>query len=122
MSTSVISKTELARQTRQVLSRVRRESPIIVESYGQEEAAILDILDYRLLRATATHLAHPLPVNTPRHNPDLVPRGLNEMEIKEAVEKSGGDVQAAWTSGHSEGLGRKNLSNKGCRITSTLSL
>lgn len=98
MSTSsVISKTELARQTRQVLSRVRRESPLIVESYGQEEAAILDILDYRLLRAAAIHLAEPTPVQpVPRHEQNIMPQGLEENLVRKAVEASGGDTQVAW--------------------------
>jgi hypothetical protein len=48
-----ISKTDLARKTRQVLRNVQRGQTTIVESHGQAEAAILDIVDYRILRAAA---------------------------------------------------------------------
>ena len=48
-----ISKTDLARKTRQVLRNVQRGHTTIVESHGEAEAAILDIVDYRILRAAA---------------------------------------------------------------------
>ena len=46
-----IPKTELARKTRQVLQAVQRGQTAIIENHGQAEAAILDIIDYRILRA-----------------------------------------------------------------------
>ena len=54
-----IPKTELARKTRQVINSVLRGQPAVVESYGQPEVAIIDIVDYyparrdALLRAPA---------------------------------------------------------------------
>jgi predicted HTH domain antitoxin len=46
-----VRKTDLARNTRQVITAVQRGQTAIVESHGQPEAAILDILDYHILRA-----------------------------------------------------------------------
>ena len=46
-----VSRTELARNTRRVLSDVQRGRPTLIESYGEAEAALLDIVDYRILRA-----------------------------------------------------------------------
>ena len=51
-----ISKTDLARKTRQVIKSVQRGQTVIVESHGQPEAAILDMPDYYLLlAATRSH-------------------------------------------------------------------
>jgi prevent-host-death family protein len=46
-----ISKTDLARNTREIVDQVRHGQTIIVESYGEEQIVLLDALDYRLLRA-----------------------------------------------------------------------
>ncbi|HBY95358.1 MAG TPA: hypothetical protein DEP84_15635, partial [Chloroflexi bacterium] len=62
----VITKTELARNTRQVVDQARRGQPVMVESYGQEQVAIVDAIDYRLLRAVAAYGAappHPAPIS-----------------------------------------------------------
>jgi len=90
-----LGKTDLARRTRQVLDRVRRGQTIIIESYGQEEAAIVSIADYRLLRAISAYRnlpEHPAPVN----NRSLALRGLTEAQVNEAVHHADGDPQAAW--------------------------
>jgi prevent-host-death family protein len=46
-----VSRTDLARNTRQIVEQVRQGHPVIVESYGQEQIVLLDALDYRILRA-----------------------------------------------------------------------
>lgn len=46
-----ISKTDLARNTRQVINDVLRGQAAFIESHGKPEAAIIDIVDYRILRA-----------------------------------------------------------------------
>ncbi len=46
-----VSRTELARNTRQVLSDVQRGRTTLIESHGKPEAALMDIIDYRILRA-----------------------------------------------------------------------
>jgi prevent-host-death family protein len=47
----VISRTDLARNTRDIVERVRRGQLVVVQSYGQEQIVLLDALDYRILRA-----------------------------------------------------------------------
>lgn len=59
-----IPKTELARKTRQVIREVQRGYTVLVENHGQAEAAIMDIVDYRILRAFLTHYARPLEVES----------------------------------------------------------
>lgn len=54
-----IPKTDLARKTRQVLLAVQRGQTTIVENHGQPEAAIIDIIDYRIVRAVLRYHANP---------------------------------------------------------------
>ena len=90
-----VSKTDLARRTRQVIDRTRRGHTLIVESYGEEQVVILDILDYRLLQAAASY--HTLPPHVaPIRDEAIAPRGLSEEDVRKAVDEAGGDVQAAW--------------------------
>ena len=89
----VVSRTELARQSRKALESARRGLPVFIESYGEEEAVLLDVLDYRLLRAAAGYRSRP---QAPILTPDLPPRGLTEAQAQQAVQAAGADVQAAW--------------------------
>ena len=95
-----ISKTDLARRTRQVVDQARRGRTIIVESYGEEQVAILDILDYRLLRAVAVyHAVSPqerAQTPAPIRDETLAPRGLTEEQVQQAIAEAGGDVQTGW--------------------------
>lgn len=50
-----ISKTELARNTREVVDQVRHGQTVIVQSYGQDQIVLVDALDYRLLKAVAAY-------------------------------------------------------------------
>ena len=52
-----ISKTDLARNTRQVINDVLRGQAAFIESHGKPEAAIIDIVDYRILRAVMRYHA-----------------------------------------------------------------
>ena len=54
-----VSKTDLARKTRQVIRTVQRGETAVIESHGEEEAVIIDILDYRILRAVMRYHARP---------------------------------------------------------------
>lgn len=47
------SRTDLARKTREILDSVHRGRPAVIESYGKEQAILLDPLDYRLLQGLA---------------------------------------------------------------------
>lgn len=58
-----IRKTELTRHTRQVIDNVRRGQAAIVETHGQPEVAILDIVDYRIMRAVIRHHTHRPPAD-----------------------------------------------------------
>jgi prevent-host-death family protein len=92
---TVISKTDLARHARQVVDQARRGRPVIIESYGEEQVAVLDAADYRCLRALAAYYAlppHPAPVS----DPSLAPRGLDQSDVKAAIAAAEGDPQAAW--------------------------
>jgi prevent-host-death family protein len=93
--TWTISKTELARRTRQVVDRARRGEAIIVESYGEEQVAVIDAIDYRILSAVAayqTRFGHPPPIS----QPDAEPAGLSEAEVEQAVQQAGGSPQVRW--------------------------
>jgi len=59
-----IPKTQLARQSRQVIQAVQRGQTVVVEHHGQPEAAILDIMDYYLLRAVLRFHTHAQPPAT----------------------------------------------------------
>jgi prevent-host-death family protein len=78
---TIVSKTDLARRTRQIVNQARRGGAVIVESYGEEQVAILDAADYRCLRAMAAYYA---------------PRGLDADEVQRAVAAAEGDAQTAW--------------------------
>jgi prevent-host-death family protein len=50
-----VSRTELARNTRDIVDQVRKGQTIVVQSYGEDQVVLLDALDYRLLRALANY-------------------------------------------------------------------
>ena len=54
-----IRKTDLARNTREVLNDVMRGQTAVIESHGKAEAAIIDIVDYLILRAVMRYHARP---------------------------------------------------------------
>jgi prevent-host-death family protein len=97
----MISRTDLARHTRQMVDRVRRGDMLIVESYGEEQVVIMDVTDYRIIRAMAAY-RHLPPYPTPAVDPNVEPRGLSEEELaqylkgEEAIRAAGGETQARW--------------------------
>lgn len=93
--TSTITKTDLARRTRQVVDRARRGDTIIVESYGEEQVVVMDAVDYRILRAVAAYQALP-PHPTPVNDSTLEPAGLSETEVEQAWQEAGESPQARW--------------------------
>lgn len=46
-----VSRTDLARNTREIVDQVRKGQTIFVQSYGEDQVVLLDALDYRILRA-----------------------------------------------------------------------
>ena len=89
--TMTISRTDLARHTREAIEHAQRGQTVFIESYGAEQAAIVDARDYHLLRAAAIYRCQPL---TPVNNPDAAPRGLTDMEIQNKA--AAGDIQEVW--------------------------
>jgi len=86
-----ISRTELARNTRQAVDRARRGETIFVKSFDEEQVAILDIDDYRLLRAVASYRTRP---QAPIENVESVPAGLSDEQVLSVRNDEG--AQAAW--------------------------
>jgi len=68
-----VSKTDLARHTRRVINAVLRGQTAVVESHGQPEVAIMDIIDYRIMRAVMRYHAR-------RPEIDLE-AGLSDQEV-----------------------------------------
>ena len=65
METSIfIRKTDLARQTRRLTRDAQSGLIIVVENRGQPELAIIDYLDYRILRATLRCYVDPVEVDS----------------------------------------------------------
>ncbi|CUS03832.2 protein of unknown function [Candidatus Promineifilum breve] len=89
--TILISRTDLARNTRKVIDDARRSGPVVVESYGEEQVAVLDIIDYRLLRAAVRFLA-----GEPSGESFAAPEGLTEGDLEQSIIEAGGDIQAKW--------------------------
>jgi predicted HTH domain antitoxin len=58
-----VTRTELARSTRRVLDNVQRGRAAVIEKHGQPEAAILDILDYYILRAVTQYQSESMEID-----------------------------------------------------------
>ena len=46
-----ISRTELARNTREIVEQVRKGDTVFVQSYGEDQIVLLDFRDYMILKA-----------------------------------------------------------------------
>ena len=51
-------KTDLSRNTRQIIRAAQRGQTVIIDHHGQPEVAIIDIADYHIMRALAHYYAH----------------------------------------------------------------
>lgn len=89
--TILISRTELARNTRKVIEEARRAGPVLVESYGEEQVALIDAFDFRLMQAFIRYQA-----GEPQDQVSDGMMGLAEEAVQEAIRESGGDIQARW--------------------------
>lgn len=89
--TITISRTDLARNTRKTIERARREGPVMVESYGEEQVAILDAIDYRLIRAILNYQSDVAEMRSV-----AAPNGITDDELQGLVDQSGGNVQIKW--------------------------
>ncbi len=52
------AKTDLARNTRQLIRAAQRGQTVVIEHHGQPEVALIDIADYYILRAVSHYHAH----------------------------------------------------------------
>ncbi len=85
-----ISRTDLARSTREILESVSRGQPAVVESYGREQAVILDLFDYRLLCALAGRRLERPNEEAPSSVPWVMDRYLQgEINLGKAAELLG---------------------------------
>jgi prevent-host-death family protein len=89
--TSTISKTDLARRTRQVVDQARRGNTIIVESYGDEQVVVVDAADYRLLRAVVAYFVLPQAAD-----PTSQPAELSEADVERVRHDVGDSCQPVW--------------------------
>ena len=71
-----VSKTDLARSTRQVINNVLRGQTAVVESHGQPEVAIMDIVDYRITRAVMRYFGQQPAIS--------VEQGLSDQQVARA--------------------------------------
>jgi prevent-host-death family protein len=72
-----VRKTDLARNTSQIIRNVLRGQPAVVESHGQPEVAIVDVADYLILRAVARYHENP---------PSIHPDGLTDDEANQLTD------------------------------------
>jgi prevent-host-death family protein len=77
-----IPKTELARHVRQVIKAVQRGQMAVVESHGEPEAAIIDIVDYHLLRAAMHFYAYPPQIDPQTGLTDEVVTGVTDVQAR----------------------------------------
>ena len=80
-----IPKTELARKTRQVIREVQRGYTVLVENHGQAEVAIMDIVDYRILRAFLTYHSSPPQVESSGISAERLEKMDDQQQVYELV-------------------------------------
>lgn len=78
-----VRKADLARHAGRVIQAVRKGEPALVESDGEPEVAIIDVVDYRLLRAALRHLGRPVGRDAAPVGPGPAPAegGLDRQEV-----------------------------------------
>jgi hypothetical protein len=77
-----VRKTDLARNTHQVINTVLRGQTAVIESHGQPEAVIMDIVDYRILRAVMRYYAQQPVVDTESGLPDQAVTALANPQAR----------------------------------------
>lgn len=75
-----VRKTDLARNTSQIIRNVLRGQPTVIENHGQAEAIVVDVVDYLILRALAHYHAGNLPLLDPNGPSDEEFAGLSSQE------------------------------------------
>lgn len=80
-----VSRTELARNTRRVLSDVQRGRATLIETHGEPEAALVDIIDYRILRAVMRYYAEKPEVDVEAGLPDSALQSVDDPQDRYSV-------------------------------------
>ncbi|MGC9332593.1 MAG: hypothetical protein ACP5JJ_00475 [Anaerolineae bacterium] len=65
-----VRKTDLARSTHQVINNVLRGQTTVVESHGEPEVVIMDIVDYRITRAVVRYYSQRPVIDVEQGLPD----------------------------------------------------
>ncbi len=110
MEVEVVSKTELARRTREVIDRVRHGGRhVVVENYGSPEVAIIDIEEYRHLMSLQQK---ELDAERRRQEESLIDRltatrRLTRQEAAEVIAHAREEVQRLLAEGVESGNGEK---------------
>jgi prevent-host-death family protein len=122
-----VRKTDLARNTRQVIRAVQRGQTAVVESHGQPEAAIIDILDYRILRAVIRYYAQRPTIDVEAGLADDKVTALADTQdrydlvmahyLAEAINlgRAAELLDLAWLDLHSLPAARRSLARSACR-------
>ena len=77
-----VRKTDLARNTREVLNTVMRGQTALIESHGKAEAAIIDIVDYLILRAVMRYHARPLEIDANAGLTDAAVQAISDPQAR----------------------------------------
>jgi prevent-host-death family protein len=77
-----IRKTDLARNTREVLNIVMRGQTAVIESHGKPEAAIIDIVDYLILRAVMRYHAKPPRIDREGGLSDAAVQAVTDLQAR----------------------------------------
>ena len=122
MEVEVVSKTELARRTREVIDRVRHGGRhVVVENYGSPEVAIIDIEEYRHLMALAQRESE---AERRRQEESLIDRltatrRLTRQEAAEVIAHARDEVQRLLSEGGVEGDGKEREREREREIAGT---
>ena len=77
-----IRKTELARNTREVINTVMRGQTALIESHGKAEVAIIDIVDYLILRAVMRYHARPPQIDMDAGLSDAAAEATRDLQAR----------------------------------------
>ena len=80
--TQRVRKTDLARNTRQVINNVLRGQTAVIESHGQAEVAIMDIVDYRITRSVMRYYAQRPEIDEGRGLADQEVAGADDPQAR----------------------------------------
>ncbi len=87
MTVAIISRTDLARNTREIVEQVRRGQTVLLQSYGEDQIVLLDVLDYRLLKALGAYGLREMGEVEPDSIGDVVRSYLSqEISLSKAAE------------------------------------